>query len=314
MGLPLPGETILVLAAIYAATESSFNVGVVIAVAAFGAIVGDNAGYWLGLRYGYALLLRYGKRIGMFEARIKLGQYLFLKHGAKVVFLGRFVALLRMLAAFLAGVNRMPWRAFLVANACGGIIWAAVFGIGGYFFGKLLLQLHHALAPKCSRSRSRLSLDVVTWSDATKIGLQHRPNARYPAPLWPRSTRKDHKPYSAIISEGAIWNIWRARGCIHVEETRVHHAARRRGGVAARGACTAGGKVADHWFARRDHFNPAPMDRRFCPAAARTWLDRAYPLSSGGFTTTPCDHNTPLGEDHRHPAVWLVPNDLPTAP
>ena len=130
MGLPLPGETILVLAAIYAATEPSFNIWVVIAVAAFGAIVGDNAGYWLGLRYGYALLLRYGERIGMFEARIKLGQYLYLKHGAKVVFLGRFVALLRILAAFLAGVNRMPWRAFLVANACGGIIWAAVFGIG----------------------------------------------------------------------------------------------------------------------------------------------------------------------------------------
>src|SRR5262249_54377947 len=112
MGLPLPGETILVLAAIYAATEPSFNVGVVIAVAALGAIVGDNAGYWLGLRYGYALLLRYGERIGMFEARIKLRQYLFLKYGTKVVFLGRFVALLRMLAAFLAGVNRMPWRAF----------------------------------------------------------------------------------------------------------------------------------------------------------------------------------------------------------
>jgi membrane protein DedA with SNARE-associated domain len=124
MGLPLPGETILVLAAIYAATEPSFNVGVVIAVAAFGAIVGDNAGYWLGLRYGYPLLLRYGERVGMFEARIKLGQYLFLKHGAKVVFLGRFVALLRMLAAFLAGVNRMPWRAFLIANAGGAIIWA----------------------------------------------------------------------------------------------------------------------------------------------------------------------------------------------
>src|SRR5260221_8869875 len=76
----------------------------------------------------------------MFEPRIKLGQYLFLRHGAKVVFLGRFVALLRILAAFLAGVNRMPWRAFLIANASGGII-------GGYFFGKLLLQLHHALAP-----------------------------------------------------------------------------------------------------------------------------------------------------------------------
>src|SRR5437764_12075268 len=147
LGLPLPGETILVLAAIYAATEPSFNIWVVIAVAASGAIIGDNIGYWLGSRYGYALLLRYGERIGMFESRIKLGQYLFLKHGAKVVFLGRFVALLRILAAFLAGVNRMPWRSFLIANAGGGIIWAAAFGFGGYFFGKLLLQLHHALVP-----------------------------------------------------------------------------------------------------------------------------------------------------------------------
>jgi membrane protein DedA with SNARE-associated domain len=146
VGLPLPGETVLILAAIYAATEPSFNVWMLIAVAAFGAIVGDNVGYWLGRRYGYALLLRYGERIGMFEARIKLGQYLFLKHGAKVVFLGRFVALLRILAAFLAGLNRMPWRAFLIANASGGIIWATVFGVGGYFFGKVLLQLHHALA------------------------------------------------------------------------------------------------------------------------------------------------------------------------
>src|SRR5215831_11797448 len=100
--------------------------------------------------------------------------------------------------------------------------------------------------PLCSHSRWRLSLDVVTWSDATKIGLQHRPNARYPAPFWPWSTRKDHKPNSAIISEGAIRNIWRARGCIHVEETRVHHAARRRGGrVAARGAGTAANDAGD---------------------------------------------------------------------
>src|SRR5215469_3509385 len=147
LGLPLPGETVLVLAAIYAATEPSFNIWVLIVVAAFGAIVGDNIGYWLGLRYGYALLLRYGNRIGMFEARIKLGQYLFLKHGTKVVFLGRFIALLRILAAFLAGLNRMPWRVFLMANAGGGVIWATVFGVGGYFFGKVLLQVHHALAP-----------------------------------------------------------------------------------------------------------------------------------------------------------------------
>ena len=189
MGLPLPGETILVLAAIYAATEPSFNVGVVIAVAAFGAIVGDNAGYWLGLRYGYALLLRYGARIGMFEARIKLGQYLFLKHGAKFVFLGRFVALLRMLAAFLAGVNRMPWRAFLIANAGGGIIWAAVFGIGGYVFGKLLLELHDALGPIVFALALAAFFGCGYLIRRYEDRLTASAERALPGPLWPRSAR-----------------------------------------------------------------------------------------------------------------------------
>ena len=74
-----------------------------------------------------------------------LGQYLFRQHGGKVVFFGRFVALLRILAAFLAGVNRMPWRDFLLANAAGAVLWAATFGLGGYYLGKLLFQLHAGL-------------------------------------------------------------------------------------------------------------------------------------------------------------------------
>ena len=146
MGIPLPGETILVLAAIYAAADPTFNIWFVIGAAAVGSIMGDNLGYWIGKRYAYALLVRYGRHIGMSAPRIKLGQYLFREHGGMVVFLGRFVALLRILAAFLAGVNRMRWRTFLVANAAGAILWAATFGFGGYFFGKLLFQLHHAVA------------------------------------------------------------------------------------------------------------------------------------------------------------------------
>jgi membrane protein DedA with SNARE-associated domain len=147
MGLPLPGETILVLATIYAATDPNLNVWLVIAAAAAGSIIGDNVGYWLGKKYGYALLRRYGRHIGMSDARIKVGQYLFLRHGGKVVFFGRFVALLRILAAVLAGVNRMPWRGFLLANAGGALIWATVFGLGGYLFGKVLLQMHGAVGP-----------------------------------------------------------------------------------------------------------------------------------------------------------------------
>ena len=83
----------------------------------------------------------------MSDACIKIGQYLFLRHGGKVVFFGRFVALLRILAAVMAGVNSMPWRSFLPANAGGAVIWAAVFGVGGYLFGKVLLQLHGAVGP-----------------------------------------------------------------------------------------------------------------------------------------------------------------------
>jgi membrane protein DedA with SNARE-associated domain len=147
MGLPLPGETVLVLATIYAATDPNISVWLVITAAALGSIIGDNVGYWLGKKFGYALLLQYGSHIGMSDARIKIGQYLFLRHGGKVVFFGRFVALLRILAAVLAGVNRMPWRSFLPANAGGAVIWAAVFGVGGYLFGKVLLQLHGAVGP-----------------------------------------------------------------------------------------------------------------------------------------------------------------------
>ncbi len=75
------------------------------------------------------------------ERRLKLGQYLFLKHGGKVVFFGRFVAVLRAFAAFLAGTNRMPWPRFLLFNATGGMVWATLFGLGGYFLGDNIHRL-----------------------------------------------------------------------------------------------------------------------------------------------------------------------------
>jgi membrane protein DedA with SNARE-associated domain len=140
MGLPLPGESVLALAALYAAHHGQSIVAVV-ASAAAGAIVGDNVGYWIGREFGYRLLRSYGSRIGLSPGKIKLGQYLFLRHGAKVVFLGRFVAILRVLAAVLAGVNRMDWRRFLLANAAGAVLWASVVGFGAYFFGRAVTHV-----------------------------------------------------------------------------------------------------------------------------------------------------------------------------
>jgi len=134
-GIPFPGETMLLAAAIYAGTQHRLSIPFVIAAAAAGAILGDNLGFWVGREGGYRLLRRYGKYVRLDERKLKLGQYLFQKHGGKVVFFGRFVAVLRAWAAFLAGTNRMPWGRFLVFNATGGVLWAAIYGTAGYLLG-----------------------------------------------------------------------------------------------------------------------------------------------------------------------------------
>lgn len=141
VGLPFPGESSLVAAALYAGASHRLNIVLIVAVAATGAIVGDNVGFFIGREFGFRLLLRYGKYVRMTPPRIKLGQYLFLRHGGKVVFFGRFVAVLRALAAFLAGANQMKWPRFLIFNAAGGIVWAAAYGFGAYFLGTAIHRL-----------------------------------------------------------------------------------------------------------------------------------------------------------------------------
>jgi membrane protein DedA with SNARE-associated domain len=135
-GIPLPGETILVSAAALAGNKHSLDVRYVIAAAAGGAILGDNIGFWVGREFGTSLLSRWGYLIGLDERKRKLGQYLFARHGGKIVFFGRFVALLRAFAALLAGANGLSPLRFFIFNAAGGSVWATVFGIGGYVLGE----------------------------------------------------------------------------------------------------------------------------------------------------------------------------------
>ena len=143
-GIPFPGETMLLAAAIYAGRTHNLSLPLVIAAAATGAILGDNVGFWVGREGGYRLLRRFGRYIRLDERRLKLGQYLFQRHGGKVVFFGRFVAVLRAWAAFLAGTNAMKWDRFLVFNAAGGILWATLFGVGGYVLGD---NIHRIVGP-----------------------------------------------------------------------------------------------------------------------------------------------------------------------
>jgi len=136
MGIPVPGETMLVTAAVYAGATHQLNIVLVIVTAAVGAIVGDNLGFVIGRRFGYPLLLRHGHLLGITASRLKLGQLLFLRHGGKIVFFGRFIAVLRALAAVLAGVNGMPWSRFLVFNASGAMAWAGGYGTVPYLLGE----------------------------------------------------------------------------------------------------------------------------------------------------------------------------------
>ena len=136
MGAPLPGESLIIGAAIYSATTHRLDIAWVIAVAVLGAIMGDNFGYLIGRSVGFRVLARFGRHVGLSDQRLKLGRYLFRRHGGKVVFFGRFIAVLRTFVALLAGANHMPWPSFLLYNALGGIGWAGGYALAAYLLGK----------------------------------------------------------------------------------------------------------------------------------------------------------------------------------
>jgi len=138
MGLPLPGETMLVLAASFAAHAGGLDVWAVFGTAGAAAVIGDNAGYLLGRVGGWPVVRRYGRVLRLDQSKLKVARYLFARHGGPVVLGGRFVAILRTTSAFLAGVNHMPWRRFLLFNAVGGLAWAALWTTLAYTFGSRL--------------------------------------------------------------------------------------------------------------------------------------------------------------------------------
>ncbi len=140
-GIPFPGETMLVLAGAFAGSTHKISIYWVISAAIAGAIIGDNIGFWIGRWGGMRLLKRYGHIIHVQEGDLKIGLYLFDRYGSSIVFLARWIPLLRMWGALLAGCMRFDWKRFLLFNALGGIGWAVFYGTMAYFFGDMLKRV-----------------------------------------------------------------------------------------------------------------------------------------------------------------------------
>jgi membrane protein DedA with SNARE-associated domain len=133
-GLPVPGETGLIAAAV-AASQGKLQIELVIAIAALAAIVGDNIGYQIGRKGGRWVLERPGRFESQRRQVIAMGEPFFERHGPKAVFFGRFILGLRVWASWLAGATHMRWRSFFLWNAIGGICWATAIGLLAYFLG-----------------------------------------------------------------------------------------------------------------------------------------------------------------------------------
>lgn len=134
MGVPSPGETALVLAAVLA-SQGKLQIWLVILIGVSSAILGDNAGYWLGRRFGREVLEARGPFHRRRAALIAAGDRFFERHGPKAVFFARWIALVRFAAAWLAGINEMRFLEFFLWNALGGITWGITYGLVGYFAG-----------------------------------------------------------------------------------------------------------------------------------------------------------------------------------
>ena len=144
-GIPVPGETTLLLASFLAYSEQKLDLVWIIVVATFAATLGDNLGYALGHYGGRRLLIRYQHFFRIPQDSLERGEKLFARYGASTVFFARFIFGLRIFAGPLAGVLRMPWKEFAVFNFLGAAVWVTVIALVGYFFGQHCDQMEDVM-------------------------------------------------------------------------------------------------------------------------------------------------------------------------
>lgn len=131
----VPGETALIAAAVIAGATHQLSIIYVLLAGYLGALLGDNFAFLVGHTYGFGLLRRYGHKVRLNEKRLKFVQYLYLRYGAPIVFVGRFIMYLRSWESFLAGANAMKWRRFFPVNATATLAWVCAWGLGAYALG-----------------------------------------------------------------------------------------------------------------------------------------------------------------------------------
>lgn len=136
-GVPVPGETILLIAG-YFASQGHFHIALVMVVAAVGAVIGDNIGFAIGHHYGRGILLRFGRFFFLTPKRLEHMENYFTRYGNKTILVARFITGLRVFAALLAGASKMRWRIFLAYNVAGAVLWSVVITTLGYLFGSSL--------------------------------------------------------------------------------------------------------------------------------------------------------------------------------
>lgn len=182
-GIPVPGETMLIAAALYAGATGRLDIVLVVAVSTLAAIVGDNLGYVVGRYGGYRLLTRHGHKVRLDDGRIKIGRLMFLRHGASLVFWGRFVSVLRTYAAFLAGTNQMPWRRFAAANLAGALVWSCAYGFGYYGFGHAASRLGTPVDIAFGVVAVAITAAVVVWARRNEDRLRDQAEQVLPGPV-----------------------------------------------------------------------------------------------------------------------------------
>jgi membrane protein DedA with SNARE-associated domain len=194
IGIPLPGETTLILASIFAGSTHELEIALVIAAAAAGSMIGSTFGFWIGREIGYPVLIRYGHYVRLTESKLKIGQYLFLRHGGKIVFFGRFLPVLRMLTAPLAGANCMGWGPFLLFNAAGSLLWSCFYGLGAYSLGKAASHLHLPLELGLTAALIAVLPGVALLLRRQEASLAQAAEQALPGPLRDRRRSRGGRP------------------------------------------------------------------------------------------------------------------------